>query len=66
MVTGASPKNMDKEFMSLGLTPRDMITLTDIEFKSLKPTTETIHAFRSIGEKPDFFSEYKLYKNDLT
>ena len=62
LVTGASPKNMDKEFMSLGLTPRDMITLTDIEFKGLKPTTETIHAFRSISEKPDFFSEYKLYK----
>lgn len=65
LVTGASPKNMDKEFMSLGLTPRDMITLTDIEFKTLKPTTETIHAFRSIGEKPDFFSEYKLYKKRL-
>ncbi len=65
LVTGASSKNMDKEFMSLGLTPRDMITLTDIEFKNLKPTTETIHAFRSIGEKQDFFSEYKLYKNRL-
>lgn len=65
LVTGAGAKNMDKEFMSLNLTPRDMITLTDIEFKKLKPTTETIHAFRSIGEKLDFFSEYKLYKKRL-
>ncbi len=65
LVTGAGAQNMNKEFMSLNLTPRDMITLTDIEFKTLKPTTETIHAFRSIGEKPDFFSEYKLYKKRL-
>ena len=26
---------------------------------------DRIHAFRSIGEKPDFFSEYKLYKKRL-
>lgn len=65
LVTGASPKNMDINFMSLDLTPREMITLTDIDFKKLKPTTEPIKAFRSIGEKPDFFSEYKLYKKRL-
>lgn len=65
LITGVSPKNMDIEFMLLGLTPRDMITLTDVEFKSLKPTTKTIQVFRSIGEKPDFFSVYKLYKKRL-
>lgn len=66
LVTGiASPKNMDINFMHLNLTPRKMITLTDIEFKKLKPTTKNIQAFRSIGEKPNFFSEYKLYKKRL-
>ena len=64
-ITGANPELMGKEFMSTGLTPKEMISMADIEFKRLKPTEEPIKAFRCIGEKPDFFSEYKLYQKRL-
>lgn len=58
------PQHMDMKFVE-NMTPREMITTTDFEFKSLKPTTEKITAFRCIGEKPEFFSEYKLYQKRL-
>lgn len=58
------PKHMDMKFVE-DMTPREMITTTDFEFKSLKQTTEKITAFRCIGEKPEFFSEYNLFKKRL-
>ena len=64
-ITGANPELMSKEFMTTGLTPKEMISMADIEFKRLRPTKEPIRAFRCIGEKPDFFSEYKLYRKRL-
>ena len=64
-ITGANPKLMDSSFMNLGLTPREMIKLTDSEFKRIKPTEKNTIAYRCIGEKPDFFSEYKLYRKRL-
>ena len=48
--------------MNTGLMPKEMISLSDMEFKRLKLIEAPITAFRCIGEKPDFFSEYKLYQ----
>ena len=64
-ISGANPKYMDSIFNNSGLTPRDMIKRADTEFKRLNPTEETLNVFRCIGEKPDFFSEYKLYQKRL-
>lgn len=66
LITGANPKLMDEVFMNTNLTPRRMISLTDFEFKRIKPTTENLNVFRCIGEKPEFFSEYNLYKKRLS
>lgn len=65
-ISGANPKYMNEKFFQTNLTPREMISVTDFEFKKLNPTTEKITAFRCIGEKPKFFSEYKLYKKRST
>ena len=56
------PKTMDDKFIQTSMTPRQMISVTDFDFKELKPTTEKITAFRCIGKKPEFFSEYPLYQ----
>ncbi len=60
-IRSAHPEDLDNVFMNLNITPREMIRKTDIEFKRLKPTTETMNVTRCIGEKPEFFSEYPLY-----
>ncbi len=60
-----NPKSMDEVFFSTKLTPRQMITKTDIEFKRLKPTEEPLKVYRAIGKKPEFFSEYPLYQKRL-
>ncbi len=65
LITGTNPQYMDEIFMGTKLTPRQMITKTDIDFKSLPPLEAPVTAYRCIGEKPDFFSEYKLYKKRL-
>ena len=65
LINSPYPKHMDQNFMGVGKTPREMISLTDIEFKKLKPTEKPLNVIRCIGEKPDFFSEYKLYKKRL-
>lgn len=59
------PEHMDMPFMNTHLTPREMISETDFDFKSLKPLEEKIISFRCIGEKPTFFKEYSLYKKRL-
>ena len=64
-ITGANPKNMDTICGRSGYTAREMIQLTDFEFKRIKPTEEKLNVFRCIGEKPEFFSEYKLYQKRL-
>ena len=64
-VSGSDPKSMDSIFFNTGLTPRNMIKISDTEFKRLKPSAETLNVFRCISEKPDFFSEYKLYQKRL-
>lgn len=57
-VTGANPKYMDSNV-------REMVRVTDMEFKELRPTEKILNVTRCIGEKPDFFSEYKLYAKRL-
>ena len=59
------PKQMDMKFMNTGLTPREMISISDTEFKTLKPLEQKLNVYRCIGEKPDFFSEYPLYLKRL-
>lgn len=55
------PEHINQPFLQTGYTPREMIYLTDVEFKSLKPTDKKMTVFRCIAEKPEFFSEYPLY-----
>ncbi len=64
-INSPHPEHMNQTFMNTGKTPRQMITLTDFEFKTLKPTEKDLKVFRCIGEKPHFFSEYKLYSKRL-
>ena len=56
------PKLMDSVHWQTNMTPREMISMTDFEFKRLKPLEQKMYVYRAIGEKPEFFSEYKLYQ----
>lgn len=60
-----NPKHLDMPAINSNLTVREMIRETDWQFKSLKPTAEKMYTYRCIGEKPEFFSEYKQYKKAL-
>lgn len=64
-ISRANPADLDKEFFATKITPRKMISRTDFEFKTITPTDQKIVAYRCIGEKPDFFREYGLYKKSL-
>ena len=61
-----NPKAMDEISPFTKMTPRDMIWKTDFEFKGLKPLEKPLKAYRCVGEKPDFFSEYPLYLKRLS
>ena len=56
------PNNMGEKLPFNDLSPREMITMTDIEFKRLKPLEEPMTVYSCIGKKPDFFKESKLFK----
>src|SRR5574344_1196208 len=43
-------------------TVKEIIKASDVEFKCLKPTEEKMTVYRCIGQKPNFFSEFKLYE----
>ena len=60
------PEHMNMKFMHLNMTPREMISLADKEFKSLKPLEQNLNVYRCVGEKPNFFSEYPLYLKRLS
>lgn len=62
LILSPYPKQMDMKACNSNLTVREMIRETDFEFKSLKPTTKKMITYRCIGEKPEFFSEYKMYQ----
>lgn len=66
-ILSAYPKHLDQKIFVLGeeLTPREMIFRADMDFKRLKPTTESMKVFRCVGEKPDFFAEYPQYEKRL-
>ena len=59
------PQYLNVPAAGVQLTPKEMITLSDFQFKALKPTKDNMTVFRCIGEKPDFFFEHKLYKKRL-
>lgn len=56
------PEHLDMPTPATRLTPREMIFQTDFEFKGVKPTEKALTAFRAVGEKPDYFATYNLYK----
>lgn len=57
-----NPKSMNEKFFQTNMTPREMISVTDFDFKELKPTEGKLNVFRCVGKKPEFFSEYPLYQ----
>lgn len=61
-ITGINANNMDKVNSFTDLTPRQMITQTDMEFKELAPLERELHTYRCLAQKPEFFSEYPMYK----
>lgn len=65
-INSPNPKAMDEISPFTKMTPRDMIWKTDFEFKGLKPIDNPMKAYRCVGEKPDFFSEYPLYLKRLS
>ena len=65
LLTGFNPEGLNEKIFGLKLTPKEMIRQTDLEFKALAPTEETMQVYRCVGEKPEFFSEYPLYKKRL-
>ncbi len=60
-----APSNGFKIPFKNGITPQDMMVLTDVEFKALPKTTEKIISYRCIGEKPEFLESYKRYSKSL-
>lgn len=66
LTTGANPSGLKEKFFSTGISPKEMIEISDAEFKMLPKTTEKIRAFRCIGEKPEFFKQdYARYTKSL-
>ena len=56
------PEHLDMPACNSDLTVRELIRETDWDFKSLKPTTQKMTTYRCVGEKPEFFAEYKQYQ----
>lgn len=66
LTTGANPSGLKEKFFSTGISPKEMIEISDAEFKMLPKTTEKIRAFRCVGEKPEFFKQdYARYTKSL-
>lgn len=65
LIKSPYPKMINEIQPQIGLTPRQIITKTDLDFRRLVPTEEDMHVYRCIGEKPEFFSEYPLYQKAL-
>ena len=66
LTTGANPQGLNEVFMGTGVTPKEMIEITDCEFKVLPKTNEKIIGYRCVGEKPEFFTlDYARYQKSL-
>lgn len=65
LTTGVNPKGLTKQFLCTGITPKEMIEITDKEFKVLPKLKEDLKAFRCVNEKPDFSDQYKRYAQSL-
>lgn len=66
LTSSVNPQHMTQIFNGTKLTPKEMIKLTDMEFKALPKTKDTITCYRCIGEKPEFFKQdYARYTNSL-
>lgn len=66
LLWGINPEGLRKPFMYLGVTPHEMIQLTDAEMRALPKTKETIIAYRCIGRKPEFLErDFAKYQKSL-
>jgi hypothetical protein len=66
LTTHTNPEGLTQVFFGTGITPKEMIIITDAEFKALPKTTEKIRTFRCIGEKPEFLEQdYARYMKSL-
>ena len=66
LTTGVNPQGLNEIFMGTGVTPKEMVQITDAEFKVLPKTKEKIIAYRCIGEKPEFLAQdYARYQKSL-
>ena len=62
LIKGGCPSDFNSPHPLLfNKTVKEIITESDVEFKRLKPTSQKLTVYRCIGEKPDFFAEYKIY-----
>ena len=65
LTSGFNPKGLSEVFSPTGITSKEMIEITDQEFKVLPKLKDDLCVFRCVGEKPDFLSEYKRYSKSL-
>ena len=66
LTTGKNPQGLNEVFINTGVTPKEMIQVTDAEFKVLPKIKEKIIGYRCVGEKPEFFTqEYARYQRSL-
>lgn len=63
LIKGGNRKDFTEKVSLLdNKSVNDVMIESDIEFKRLKPTQEKLTVYRCVGEKPSFFSEYKMYQ----
>lgn len=68
LINGGNLKSLETPLTGLGIdiSPKELIKITDFQFKLLPKTTEPIIAYRCIGEKPEFFkADYARYVRSL-
>jgi len=69
LINGGNLKSLETPLTGLGIdiSPKELIKITDFQFKLLPKTTEAITAYRCIGEKPEFFQrDYARYIKSLS
>ena len=68
LINGGNLNALETPLTGLGLdvSPKELIKITDFQFKLLPKTSEPIVAYRCVGEKPEFFKrEYARYLKSI-
>ena len=67
LTRGGNLEHLEQTFFGLDVSPKEIIRITDFEFKLLPKIKEPIIAYRCIGEKPEFFkADYARYVKSLS